>query len=77
MLIEQQIAERRERAAAKPPKILKQTVRGPYGDLHLEPHLSQTETVLRSQRASFFEAGLNLIESFASDVSNGRSAHLI
>jgi len=36
MLIEQQIAERRERAAAKPPRILKRPTGGPYGDYTIQ-----------------------------------------
>lgn len=45
MLIEQQIAERRERAAAAPLKILKRPPTGPYGDYTVKSPSGKTYRV--------------------------------
>jgi SNF2 family DNA or RNA helicase len=45
MLIEQQIAERQERAAARPPKILKRPAGGPYGDYTIKSASGRTYRV--------------------------------
>jgi len=45
MLIEQQIAERQERAAARPPKILKWPAGGPYGDYTIKSASGRTYRV--------------------------------
>ena len=58
MLIEQQIAERRERAAAKPPKILKRPAGGPYGDYTIKSASGRTYRVAIR--------GLGLFENYCS-----------
>jgi len=58
MLIEQQIAERQERAAAKPPKILKRPVSGPYGDYTIQSASGRTYRVAIR--------GLGLFENYCS-----------
>ncbi|MFP5268399.1 MAG: hypothetical protein ACLGQU_13675 [Acidobacteriota bacterium] len=58
MLIEQQIAERRERATAKPPKILKRPAAGPYGDYTIKSASGRTYRVAIR--------GLGLFENYCS-----------
>ena len=58
MLIEQQIAERRERAAAKPPKILKRPAGGLYGDYTIKSASGRTYRVAIR--------GLGLFENYCS-----------
>lgn len=58
MLIEQQIAERRERATAKPPKILKRPATGPYGDYTIKSVSGRTYRVAIR--------GLGLFENYCS-----------
>ncbi len=58
MLIEQQIAERRERAAATPLKVLKRPVGGPYGDYTIQSGSG------RSYRIAI--RGLSLFENYCS-----------
>jgi len=58
MLIEQQIAERRERAAAAPLKILKRPAGGPYGDYTIK------STSGRTYRVAI--RGLGLFENYCS-----------
>ena len=58
MLIEQQIAERKERAAAAPLKILKRPVSGPYGDYTVKSASGRTYKVAIR--------GLELFENYCS-----------
>ncbi|MGH9345431.1 MAG: DEAD/DEAH box helicase [Terriglobia bacterium] len=58
MLIEQQIAERQERAAALPLKILKRPPSGPYGDYSVKPESGKTYKVAIR--------GLGLFENYCS-----------
>ena len=58
MLIEQQIAERRERAIAKPPKILKRPARSLYGDYTIKSASGRTYRVAIR--------GLGLFENYCS-----------
>jgi len=58
MLIEQQIAERQERAAARPPKILKRPAGGPYGDYTIKSVSGRTYRVAIR--------GLGLFENYCS-----------
>jgi predicted nucleic acid-binding Zn finger protein len=58
MLIEQQIAERQERAAALPLKIVKRPASGPYGDYTVKPASGKTYKVAIR--------GLGLFENYCS-----------